>query len=435
MRQCMRAASLWTRHHGASLRGSLASVTPGQREMAVTGSGEDRQAALSARPVDVNLARTPFPPPGHSWCARASSPAALPGRQGFGRQTLGLGHESRCASTESARVRRPDAGNADLADLAIEDGERLEMLARLRGAPSPRIDLEGAIDSGWSAIPRALSTQILHFFDQPFGPSVLRIRNVPIDQELPSTPSNGAPSDAKETYVAEAVLLGVARHAGQPIGFEGLKGGLIVHDIAPVQGAEEAQSNEGSATSFALHTEVAASDHRPTHVALLCLRSDHRNVARTVFSSARLACRRLAPEVLETLSKPLFTTGAPQSFKLAYANVERSEPAAVLLGPTSCPELRLNMQTTDGLTSAARRALEELKSALASDCSQFAVTMQPGDLVLFDNRKVLHGRTAFQPRYDGKDRWLLRVYTRPDTWAHRSGDPASDPRLIRGIAP
>ncbi|MFV0320670.1 MAG: TauD/TfdA family dioxygenase, partial [Microbacterium sp.] len=37
-----------------------------------------------------------------------------------------------------------------------------------------------------------------------------------------------------------------------------------------------------------------------------------------------------------------------------------------------------------------------------------------GDLFLFDNRRVMHARTPFEPRYDGTDRWLQRVIISDD---------------------
>ena len=51
--------------------------------------------------------------------------------------------------------------------------------------------------------------------------------------------------------------------------------------------------------------------------------------------------------------------------------------------------------------------------------------LEPGDLLMVDNRRAVHARTAFRPRYDGQDRWLQRVYavcepTKVD-WIHSAG--------------
>ena len=38
------------------------------------------------------------------------------------------------------------------------------------------------------------------------------------------------------------------------------------------------------------------------------------------------------------------------------------------------------------------------------------VYLRPGDLLALDNRHWLHGRTPFEAVYDGRDRWLQRLY-------------------------
>jgi len=42
-----------------------------------------------------------------------------------------------------------------------------------------------------------------------------------------------------------------------------------------------------------------------------------------------------------------------------------------------------------------------------------------GDLLVLDNRRAAHARTTFRPRYDGSDRWLLRIMTTSDGRQHR----------------
>jgi L-asparagine oxygenase len=57
---------------------------------------------------------------------------------------------------------------------------------------------------------------------------------------------------------------------------------------------------------------------------------------------------------------------------------------------------------------AANEALEMLKRALTTVSTGWL--MEPGDLIIIDNRLSAHARLPFQPRYDGNDRWLQRLF-------------------------
>jgi L-asparagine oxygenase len=35
-------------------------------------------------------------------------------------------------------------------------------------------------------------------------------------------------------------------------------------------------------------------------------------------------------------------------------------------------------------------------------------------MLIIDNRRSIHARSIFSPRYDGTDRWLQRIYARRD---------------------
>jgi L-asparagine oxygenase len=63
-----------------------------------------------------------------------------------------------------------------------------------------------------------------------------------------------------------------------------------------------------------------------------------------------------------------------------------------------------------GLTAEAQRALEALRTAASRSIEE--VVLESGDLLVLNNKTVIHGRKPFQPRYDGTDRWLLRAMTK-----------------------
>ncbi len=75
----------------------------------------------------------------------------------------------------------------------------------------------------------------------------------------------------------------------------------------------------------------------------------------------------------------------------------------------------------------------QLDPADADACERLARTLRltPGDLVIIDNRVTVHGRTAFQPRYDGADRWLQRTYVTTDLRRSRDHRPHDGHVLAR----
>jgi L-asparagine oxygenase len=37
--------------------------------------------------------------------------------------------------------------------------------------------------------------------------------------------------------------------------------------------------------------------------------------------------------------------------------------------------------------------------------------LKPGEIIIIDNRHAVHGRSPFFPKYDGKDRFLVRCFS------------------------
>ncbi|MCJ1308835.1 hypothetical protein MMC25_002490 [Agyrium rufum] len=55
------------------------------------------------------------------------------------------------------------------------------------------------------------------------------------------------------------------------------------------------------------------------------------------------------------------------------------------------------------------------KSLIEEDRALYRETLKPGEAVIFNNRRVLHGRTAFEVE-KGKERWLRGAYVDTDPW-------------------
>ncbi|PZT70944.1 clavaminate synthase [Streptomyces sp. SW4] len=252
------------------------------------------------------------------------------------------------------------------------------------------------------------------------------ITGLPVDEAaLGPTPTRYQERpDRPELHRAEAVLLLVGSLLGEPFAFHSQQDGRLVLDLFPVAGHENQQLGSGSHTALDWHTEDAFHPLRADWMMLLGLRN-HDRVATTF---AALDDLRLAPAVRRVLFEKRFhilpDESHTQAFNLAtgadgaddagrFARIgtmaTRPEPVALLEGDPRSPWLRVDppfMRAQDGDPEAA----DALRALLAAVQEQLTdVRIGPGDLFVLDNKRAVHGRRPFTPRYDGTDRWLKRL--------------------------
>jgi L-asparagine oxygenase len=312
--------------------------------------------------------------------------------------------------------------------ISLDDETKARLSRDLRAVSSPYEKLDEVIlqiEPLFAALPTYVRRAIRRFATEPGFEGALLIKNLPQDEALPETPPRGKRPVGKVTFVSEAVILGIGQLVGHVFGYTGEKEGEMVHQIAPVRGREKAASNEGSGADFGPHTECGGLPIIPTYLSLYCLRADSANTAATFLVHARDVVERLDPATIEALQKPHFQMRVPESF----GGIDVwSEAKPILRGGLDLPEIWYNRDAMRATTPEAEPALEALSRLTADPSIQHGIVLQPGELVLLDNRKTTHGRQPFTPRYDGTDRWLHRIYLRRDLWEGRTF--AKGPRLF-----
>lgn len=60
------------------------------------------------------------------------------------------------------------------------------------------------------------------------------------------------------------------------------------------------------------------------------------------------------------------------------------------------------------------KEINELQNFI--DNNHYEITLEKGDLLIFDNRRVAHSRSSYQPSYNEQDRTLLRTLIIESTW-------------------
>ena len=227
---------------------------------------------------------------------------------------------------------------------------------------------------------------------------------------------------------AEAWLALVGSRLGDMVGYLQEKKGALFHDVRPERSQEYEQSAAGSKAPLALHTERCFHPHLPSHVLLFCLRGDATRRARTEIASVRRMMPLLPARIRPTLYQAVFRTGIDYSFGNVATEKANGPVLSVLYGHAKDPGLRYDLDLMAGLTAQARTALALVKRAARR--ASVSIALAAGDLLVIDNRRAVHGRTAFTPRYDGRDRWLKRAYLVADRAASAS-DRRPGERIIR----
>ena len=305
----------------------------------------------------------------------------------------------------------------EVLDIDIDAAHHLHAQARVLAGGRDT----GALPQHGAALVSALPPKLLrrlHRFAATGSPhNALLVRGVLPDlPDLQPTPATATPPALGDTAQAAVLsLLAVGALLGEAFTFASLYEGRLIQHVVPVAGRETEQTSEGSA-DLAWHVEDAFSADRCDYVGLLCLRG-HPGAA-TMLAPARQL--NLSAGLARVLRQDRFVVAPDLAHGIGPADALLS-PGPVLTGPDTDPEICFDavyQQPADpGGDIEASEALEELAAAI----EQAAVghVLRPGELLILDNRRVVHGRTVFVPRYDGADRWLVRVMLCADRRQHR----------------
>jgi L-asparagine oxygenase len=278
-----------------------------------------------------------------------------------------------------------------------------------------------------AALPVDVVRRILAFRASPYADPALLITGLPVDLDLPPTPVDGQTDSGKAGQVSECAILAVAVLLGEPVAYHAEKDGALVQNVYPTYAQRDTPSNESSSASLGFHTELTfsrAAPERPLHLAspdfvlLLGLRCPTDRLASTAVIDAREACARLPEPQLALLRAPQFQLMAPYSFtRDADGGRPWSPPVALLRGPADAPSLAFDTACgVRGLSVEADEAITALKKVCDDPDLGESVQLRSGDLLVINNNRCAHSRSAFPAQFDGRDRWLQRVYVRHGIW-------------------
>lgn len=150
---------------------------------------------------------------------------------------------------------------------------------------------------------------------------------------------------------------------------------------------------------FPLHTDLSYVPSPPNYLLTLCVAADELGGGVSKLASLQDAGQRLSSEDRAVLMQPCFSfENAPNTGEGICAN----RPIHDVSEGNECWRFR---QDTLQYPPGAARAVDNLTAVLEENVVH--VTLQAGDLLVLDNHRIAHGRTAFNVP---SKRHLLRTY-------------------------
>jgi L-asparagine oxygenase len=254
-----------------------------------------------------------------------------------------------------------------------------------------------------------LDTQIKHLLTRiKRGESrypITVLKGVKFREDIGRTPANSRSS--KKSFETEAILGAIAHGLGTLFAYKEQSDGEIIHNICPVKTREYQKVGECSRNPLAMHMDGASHPFPPDFLLLYCLRGDLK--ARTLFTCAADIFERIRYETRFRMMLPNFTHKTDVELE--------AKNSTDFVGPIFSVNEKGNLiiRYDDDLTMGDMDWQDErLNLRNSIENAQVEYVFETFDLAIIENRKCLHGRSPFEPRYDGTDRWLQAAYVLDD---------------------
>lgn len=232
------------------------------------------------------------------------------------------------------------------------------------------------------------------------------LKNLPIDQNLVDTPESCFTPKNKDP-ASGLLLLSLCAFLGYcPYLNHHEHNNSFIHNIVPLKKRSYEASGLGTKTLFDWHVENIHLNRVTKVFTLLCLRGDKNAQTGFLFLST----------ILDHMPKTMFKQLLEQKFKMSTgpSYKERKYCIRPILERDSSGEIVItyngNQDRMNPCRESGKVLLNDFKQLL-SELPHVSVTLQPGEAVIVNNRKVLHKRNAFKMSApDRNRRWLERLY-------------------------
>jgi L-asparagine oxygenase len=282
-----------------------------------------------------------------------------------------------------------------------------------------------------SFIPERIKTILLNFAQYGSETGYLLFKNFEINSEaLPKTPKNNKYNigEKEELSKIQAILVSAIGHL---LGYEAECFGNLFQDIVPNKSMANNQTSLGSNIELEIHTEQAFSNLKPDILCLSCLKGDDN--ANTYILPIQSILKNTTEKERALLRLPLWKTGVDLSFKLnnnEFIEGDIRGPMSIINGEEIDPTLIFDQDLMTGITEEAQCFIKKIVSIYYE--YRISHNLKKGEIILIDNKRAVHGRSPFFPKYNGHDRFLVRCFAVFDLNRTKYARPNND-RVISAI--
>lgn len=236
----------------------------------------------------------------------------------------------------------------------------------------------------------------------------LLIRNLPNDTFV-ITPKDNKEHIGETTILANVQAL-FNEYMGHMVSYEAEGDGYLFQDMVPNKELSKTQTSLGSNVELELHTEQAFSDYRPDYLSLACIKGDKH--AYTFFLHVNQILEQMSDDEIHYLEKKKWKIGVDISFALNGCDFAARGPLSILKYNGQHYDLVFDQDLLMGMSITSSKMIGEIVD-IYYKCRNGYV-LRPGEILMLDNNKVVHGRSPFQPKFDGNDRFIVRSFIMND---------------------
>jgi Fe(II)/alpha-ketoglutarate-dependent arginine beta-hydroxylase len=274
-----------------------------------------------------------------------------------------------------------------------------------------------------SRLPYRIRKILFDFRNQKIPMGFLLLKGYHIDDEkISDTPKHwDTPWENSATLQEEIFQCLICSGLGNLFGWLTQENGRFLRNIVPIKADQDEQLGGSSRVPLLWHIEEAFHPQRADMMTIMC----YRNLEKAGTNICSLDQMDIPEEILSILSQPRFViepdkshfpeNNQSQQWKLETDHFKRIKsflanpvPTPVIFGPPGFQRMVVDQAFMSAVLGdlEAQEALDWFYQHL--DERKTTIEMEPGNILLLDNRKVVHGRTPYKPNYGPKARWLRR---------------------------